>query len=81
VASLITMLLVGIVLDLRGADAVHGYGLDDFRVAFSVQYLIWGIGIVGIVSTRRKVRARLAREGVVVPPLRDAIARNRARRR
>jgi MFS family permease len=81
VASLITMLLVGIVLDLRGADAVHGYGLDDFRVAFSVQYLIWAIGIVGIVSTRRKVRARLAHEGVVVPPLRDAIARNRARRR
>ena len=38
-------------------------------------------GILGIVITRRKVRARLARQGVVVPPLRSAIARNRARRR
>ena len=80
VASLITMLLIGIVLDVRGADAAHGFGLNDFRVAFSVQYPIWAVGVVGIVLTRRKVRARLAREGVVVPPLRAAIARNRANR-
>ena len=38
VASLITMLLVGIVLDIRGADATHGYQLDDFRIALSAQY-------------------------------------------
>jgi MFS family permease len=81
VASLITMLLVGIVLDLRGADAAHGYSLDDFRIALSVQYVVWAVGVAGIVATRRKVRARLAHEGVVVPPLRSAIARNRARRR
>jgi len=81
VAALLTMLLVGIVLDVRGANATRGYGLDDFRIALSVQYLIWGVGIAGIVITRRKVRARLAREGVVVPPLRAAIARNRANRR
>jgi MFS family permease len=81
VASLITMLLVGIVLDIRGADAAHGYRLDDFRIALSAQYVIWAIGVLGIVITRRKVRARLARQGVVVPPLRSAIARNRARRR
>jgi MFS family permease len=81
VAALITMLLVGVVLDIRGADAVRGYDLNDFRVAFSTQYLVWAVGVVGIVLTRRKVRARLAREGVVVPPLRAAIARNRANRR
>jgi MFS family permease len=81
VASLVTMLFVGIVLDLRGADAAHGFALSDFRLAFSAQYVIWAIGVVGIVTTRRKVRARLAREGVVIPPLREAIARNRANRR
>jgi MFS family permease len=81
VASLITMLLVGIVLDIRGADAAHGYRLDDFRIALSAQYVIWAVGVLGIVITRRKVRARLARQGVIVPPLRSAIARNRARRR
>jgi MFS family permease len=80
VASLITMLLVGIVLDIRGADAAQGYHLDDFRVALSAQYVIWAVGVLGIVITRRKVRARLARQGVIVPPLRAAIARNRARR-
>src|SRR4029077_4236732 len=48
VASLVTMLLVGIGLDLVGSDTGHGYALDDFRVALSVQYLIWAIGIAGI---------------------------------
>ena len=35
VASLVTMLLVGIGLDLVGSDTGHGYALDDFRVALS----------------------------------------------
>jgi hypothetical protein len=73
------MLLVGIGLDLFGSDTGHGYPLDDFRVALSAQYLIWAIGIAGILTTRRKVRARLAHEGVVVPPIRDVIARRRSR--
>jgi MFS family permease len=81
VASLVTMLLIGVALDVHGSDAGGGYRLDDFRFAFSVQYVVWAIGVIGIVTSRRKVRARLAREGVVVPPLREAIARNRARRR
>ena len=73
-ASLVTMLLVGVVLDVRGA-----YALDDFRVAMAAQYLLWAVGTVGILRTRRKVRARLAAEGVVVPPVREALARRRAR--
>ena len=45
-----------------------------------MQYLIWAIGITGILITRRKVRARLAHdEGVVVPPIREVIARRRSR--
>jgi MFS family permease len=78
-ASLVTMLLVGVGLDLVGSDTGHGYALGDFRAALSVQYLVWAVGVAGILTTRRKVRARLAREGVVVPPIREVIARRRRR--
>lgn len=33
---------------------------------------MWAVGIVGIVVTRRTVRAWMASEGVVVPPIREA---------
>jgi MFS family permease len=36
-ASLVTMLLVGVGLDLVGSDTGHGYALGDFRAALSVQ--------------------------------------------
>ncbi len=74
-SALVTILLVGLVLNLTGSG--ESYSLDGFRVAFSVQYVIWAIGITGIVRTRHAVRARLAHEGTVVPPLREAIRRNR----
>lgn len=81
VASLLTILMVGVLLDLLGSDGASGYSLADFRVALSSQYVVWGVGVLGIVLTRRKVRARLAHEGVVVPPIRQALARRRATRK
>ncbi len=75
VSALVTILLIGIVLDLTGNGT--SYSLEGFRIALSVQYLIWGIGITGIVRTRRTVRARLASEGTVVPPMREALRRRR----
>ncbi len=75
-ASLVTVLAVGVVLDATGGD----YSLDDFRAAFSVQYVVWAVGLVGVLVTRRKVRAQLAREGVVVPPIRVALAQRYPRR-
>jgi MFS family permease len=80
VASLITIQLVGLVLDARTGAAVQ-YGLDDFRVAFCVQYLVWAVGLVGVLRARRQVRRRLAARGVVVPPIRQAVAAYRRRRR
>ncbi|GAB2672571.1 MFS transporter [Thalassiella azotivora] len=80
VASLVTIFLVGLVLDLRTGGA-PGYDLDDFRVAMSVQFLMWAVGVTGVVVARRKVRRRMAAAGVVVPPIREAIARRRAHRR
>ena len=80
VASLATMLLIGLILDARtggGSD----YTLADFRIALSVQFVMWAVGIGGVLRTRRLVRRRMAAAGVVVPPIREAIRRNRSRRR
>jgi len=61
VASLLTMFLIGRVLDARGASGSGGYGLDDFRVAMSVQYLVWAVGITQVLRYRRKALAHLRR--------------------
>ena len=63
------MALVGVVLDLREPGGVAAYGLDDFRVAMSVQYLFWAFGICQILRYRRKALAHLRRvhPGAVEP--------------
>jgi MFS family permease len=80
VASLVTMLALGIVIDLvepGGGGASHAYSLSAYRAGWSVQYVVWAIGLVGILTSRAKVRRRMAAAGVVVPPIRDVIARER----
>jgi MFS family permease len=73
VASLLTILAVGAVLDLLTPGASTAYGLDAFRAAFSVQYLFWAIGLVGVVRHRRALRARYAHNGVRIAPLHIAV--------
>jgi MFS family permease len=73
VASLFTILAVGAVLDLLTPGASTDYDLDAFRAAFAVQYLFWAIGLVGVLRHRRELRARLARDGVVLAPLHVAV--------
>ncbi|MFD2090897.1 MFS transporter [Blastococcus deserti] len=73
VASLLTILAVGMVLDLLTPGSSTAYDLDAFRAAFSVQYLFWALGLVGVVRHRRELRARLARDGVVLAPLHTAV--------
>lgn len=75
-ASFVTMFLIGVLLDLqdRWRVAAGGeselYSLDSFRVAFAVQYVVVGIGVVFLVHARRKTRRQLAREdGIEVAPL------------
>jgi MFS family permease len=72
-AALLTILLVGAVLDLLTPGASTAYSLDAFRAAFAVQYLFWIVGIIGVVRHRREVRARLAAGGVVLAPLHRAV--------
>lgn len=59
VASLLTMALIGVVLDLHRSGA--GYDLDDFRVAMLVQYLFWALGVTQMIRYRRKGIAHLRR--------------------
>jgi MFS family permease len=73
VASLLTILAVGVVLDLLTPGSSTAYELDAFRAAFSVQYVFWAVGLVGVLRHRRQLRERLARDGVVLAPLHVAV--------
>jgi MFS family permease len=77
-ASVVVVLAVGVLLGLVAGPA--GYTPQAFRVAWTVQYLVWGIALVGVLRTRRQARRRMAEDGVVVPPLRVALGRRRAER-
>jgi sugar phosphate permease len=79
-ASLLTILGVGVVLDVFSPGSATTYSLDAFRAAFAVQYLFWAVGLVGVLRHRRQLRARMARDGVVLAPLHVAVgARLRGR--
>jgi len=58
VASLSTVALIGIVLDLVSPGGPATYTVDSFRVAMSVQYIVWVIGLIQILRFRRRARAR-----------------------
>jgi MFS family permease len=78
VASLSTILIIGLVLDLRSPGSNADYTMGDFRAAFAVQYVVWAIGIAGVLSSRRRLRALRAPE---LDPFHQAVARVRRRRR
>jgi MFS family permease len=76
-ASLVTIFLIGVVLSaVTGGATRADYSLDDFRAAFSVQYLFWAVGLVGVLTTRRRLRAARGIEIDTFP----AAVRRRARR-
>ena len=76
VASLVTILLVGVVLDITTTGGPAAYTLGDFRAAFLIQYALWAIGLGMVLRLRRRLRRRLIdEEGVVIHPLHVAIAR------
>ncbi len=80
-ASLVTILAIGIVLDVQGAGGGVGraatYDLGAFKLAWSVQYVIWAFGLVAIIRTRTLARRGMAADGVVVPPIREVLGRQR----
>ncbi|MHB1172207.1 MAG: MFS transporter [Lacisediminihabitans sp.] len=87
-ASFVMMYLIGLVLDLlnqaRMAQGLRSdlFAWDSFRVAFAVQYLVIGTGVVFLLAARRRTRRRMhADEGIEVAPLWVALARSRRRRK
>ncbi len=60
IASLTTMALVGMLLDVM-TGGVGDHDLGDFRVAMSAQYAVWGLGLVQVLRYRRKAIAHLQR--------------------
>jgi hypothetical protein len=75
VATLTTMLAVGVVLDLLTPGASTAYSLGAFKLAFAVQYVGWAVGLWGVLRHRRQLRDRLAQDGVVLAPLHLAVTR------
>ena len=75
------VLLVGLVLELASRPGAASYSLDDFRLAFAALLLPWLVGLIGVLRSRRLTRVDLAAEGVLVPPLRQALQRYRHRGR
>ena len=74
VASLLAMLGIGVVLDLLTPGGSTDWSLGAFKAAFAVQYAVWALGAFEVWRYRQRVRARLAREGVVLAPLHLAVA-------
>lgn len=85
-ASFVMMFLIGLVLDLlHSLNLAAGlnvplYTYDSFRVAFFVQYLVVGTGVIFLIRARRRTRRQVIEdEGIEVAPL--WVALNRAWRR
>jgi MFS family permease len=55
IASLLVMQAMGVLLGAAG-----GYSFDSFRQAWTVQYVVWILAVVGILITRWKTRRLLA---------------------
>jgi sugar phosphate permease len=75
-ASFVMMFFIGVVLDV--IDSANGgtglpaelYSFDSFRVAFLVQYVVVGTGVIFLIRARRRTRKRLHEdEGITVAPL------------
>jgi len=57
IASLLVMQAMGIIL-----GAVGGYSFESFRLAWTVQYAVWVLAVVGILITRKKARRLMRAE-------------------
>jgi MFS family permease len=83
-ASFVMIFLIGVILDALFNAGVSSrlYEMDAFRVAFAVQYLVIGVGVVFLLRARRLTRRKLQEdEGISVAPLWVALIGKWSRRR
>ena len=62
-ASLVTILLIGLVLDLQGAGSPENYSLGAFKVAFAVQIPLWVLGLTMIFIEQRRTKRWMEKHG------------------
>ncbi|MDN4472151.1 MFS transporter [Demequina zhanjiangensis] len=79
VASIISILVVGIALQLASPRGATTYTLDEYRIAFATLLIPWLMGVLGVVMSRRETRATMAQDGVMVPTVREVWRRFRQR--
>jgi MFS family permease len=82
-AALMAIYLIGAVLDVLYSTGFSNgslYGLEPFRIALCVHFLLLGIGSIAMLVVRRKVRRQMAAQGIIVPPLLQAMAQQRRAR-
>jgi MFS family permease len=82
-ASFVMLFLIGLILDVQFETGVSRalYSMDAFRLAFSVQFVVIGAGVVFLLRARRLTRRRLREdEGISVAPLWVALAGRWSRR-
>jgi hypothetical protein len=63
-AAVVAVFAIGLVLDLMTPGASNDYTPGAFRAAMSVQYLLWGLGVVQIWRYRTRVRRTVGRDVV-----------------
>lgn len=73
--AVVSVLAVGVVLDVVSDGRT--WDVDDFRAAFAVQAVPWLLSVAGVLVARRRTRRLMAEGGVVVPRVRDVLARRR----
>ncbi len=57
IASLLVMQAMGLILGAMG-----GYSFESFRLAWTVQYAVWVLAVIGILITRHKARRLMRAE-------------------
>ncbi|SMQ67899.1 Nitrate/nitrite transporter NarK [Agreia sp. VKM Ac-1783] len=83
-ASFVMLFLIGVILDVQydAGLSTDLYSMDAFRLAFSIQYVVVGAGVLFLLRARRRTRRRLQEdEGISVAPLWVALVGKWKRRR
>ncbi|QIM17073.1 MFS transporter [Leucobacter insecticola] len=62
-SALLTILLIGLVLDLQGAGSPDNYSLGAFKLAFAVQIPFWALGLTMIFIEQRRTRRWMQKHG------------------
>jgi hypothetical protein len=72
--TLTAVMAIGLVLQATTPAGSTDYSLDSFKWAFSVQYVLWAIGIVQTLRYRRRtIRTLIARDPDAYAALRRGV--------